>query len=44
MDINIYTVPDPHTHDVKLDSLKKSVTFTFIILQNLIGTNHRESG
>ena len=35
----------PHGHDIELDSLKTSVVFKFmIILQNLITTNHRESG
>ena len=36
---------DLHDHDSKLDSLKVSVAFKFmIILQDLIGTNHEESG
>ena len=40
----VYTVPDPHGHDIKLDSLKTSVAFKFMrISQNLI-TNRRESG
>ena len=35
----------PHVHDIELDSLNTSVAFRFmIILQNLITTNHRESG
>ena len=43
--MGFYTVPDPYGHDIKLDSLKKSVAFKFImILQNLIATNHRQSG
>ena len=40
----VYTAPHLHGHDIKLDSLKTSVAFKFmIILQNLIGSNHRES-
>ena len=39
----VYTVPDPHGHDIKLDSLKTSVAFKFIIiLHNLITTHHRK--
>ena len=34
-----------HGHDIKLDSLKTSAAFEFmIILENLMGTNHRQSG
>ena len=43
----VYTVPDPHGHDIKLNSFKTSVALKsiLIILQNLITTNHRtESG
>ena len=41
----VYTVPDPHGHDIKLNSFKKSVAVKFmIILHNLITTNHRKSG
>ena len=43
--MGFYTVPDPYGHDIKLDSLKTSVAFKFMmILQNLIATNHRQSG
>ena len=45
--ISLYSVcslPSPHGHDIKLDSLKTSVVFKFvIILQNLITTNNRKS-
>ncbi len=38
----VYTVPDPHGHDIKLNSFKTSVALkSMIILQNLITTNHR---
>ena len=41
----VYTVPDPHGHDIKLDSFKTSVAFKDIIIsENLITTGHRESG
>ncbi len=41
----VYTVPDPHGHDIKLNSFKTSVALkSMIILQNLITTNHRKSG
>ncbi len=37
--------PDPHGHDIKLNSFKTSVALkSMIILQNLIRTNHRKSG
>ena len=40
---SVYSVPNLHGHDIKLDSLKTSVVFKFmIILQNLITTNPRE--
>ena len=40
----VYTVPDCHGLDLKLDSLKISVAFkTMIISLNLKATNHRES-
>ena len=39
------TVPDPHGHDMKSDSLRTSVTFKLIItLQNLITTDDGKSG
>ena len=38
-------VPDPHGHNIKLNSFKTSVALkSMIILQNLITTNHRKSG
>ncbi len=38
-------VPDPHGHDIKLNSFKTSVALkSIIILQNLITTNHGKSG
>ena len=41
----VHTVPDPHGHDIKLNSFKTSVALkSMIILQNLITTNHRKSG
>ena len=41
----VYTVPDPRGHDIKLDSLKASVAFKYMIMgQNLITASHRESG
>ena len=41
----VYTVPDPHAHDIKLNGFKTSVVpKSMIILQNLITTNHRKSG
>ena len=41
----VYTVPDPHGQDIKLNSFKTSVALkSMIILQNLITTNHRKSG
>ena len=43
--MGFYTVPDPYGHDIKLDSVKTGEAFKFmIILQNLITTNHRQSG
>ena len=36
----VYTVPDPHGHDIKLDSFKTNVAFKYM---NLITTRHRES-
>ena len=33
----VYTVPDPHTHDIKLNSFKTNVALKFVmILENLI--------
>ena len=33
----VYTVPDPHGHDIKLNTFKTSVALKFtIILQNLL--------
>lgn len=41
----VHTLPEPHVHDIKLDSLGTSVGFTFtIVLQNLVTTYHRKSG
>ena len=41
----VYTVPDPHGHDIKLNSFKTSVALkSMIILHNLITTNHKKSG
>ena len=41
---SVYTVPDSHGHDIKLNSFKTSVALRFmIVLQNLITTNHRRS-
>ena len=38
-------VPEPHGHDIKLDSFKTSVDFKYMIIcQNLITTGHRKSG
>ena len=40
----VYTVPDPHLHDIQLNSFKTSVALRFmLVLQNLIITNHRRS-
>ena len=40
----VHTVPDPHGHDIKLNSFKTSVALRFmIVLQSLITTNHRGS-
>ena len=40
----VYTVPDPHGHDIKLNSFKTSLALRLmIVLQNLITTNHRRS-
>ena len=37
----VYTVPDPHRHDIILDSFYTNVALKFtIILQNLITANH----
>jgi hypothetical protein len=40
----VYTVPDPHSHDIKLNSLKTSVALKsmIIISENLITTNHEK--
>ena len=39
----VYTVPDPHGHDIDLDNLKTSAAFKFLIkLPNSIGTYHKE--
>ena len=41
----VYTVPNPHGHDIKLNSFKTSVALkSMIILHNLITTNHKKSG
>ena len=41
----VYTVPDPHGHDIILDSFWTNVALKFtIILQNLITANHRKIG
>ena len=41
---SVYSVPNPHCHYTKLDSLKTSVVFKFMtILENLMTTNNRES-
>ena len=40
----VYTVPDPHGHDIVLDSFETNVALKFtIILQNLITANHRKN-
>ena len=40
----VYTVPDPHGHDIAHDSFWTDVTFKFaIILHNLITANHRKN-
>ena len=40
----VYTVPDPHGHDIKLNSFKTSMDLRFmIVVQNLITTNQRRS-
>ena len=42
---SVYTVPDSHGHDIKLDSLKTSAALKkMIALQNWITTNRRKSG
>ena len=42
---SVYTVPDPHGHDIKLDSLKTSAAVKeMIALQNWTTTNRRKSG
>ena len=39
----VYTVPDPHGHDIKLNSFKTSVALTLtIVLQNLTTSSHRK--
>ena len=39
----VYTVPDPHGHDIKLDSFKTSVALTLtIVLQNLTTSSHKK--
>ena len=41
----VYMVPNPCGQDIKLNGLKTSIAFKFmIILQNLIATPHRKSG
>ena len=41
----VYRVPDPQSHDIKLNTFKTSVALKFmIILQNLTTTNQRKSG
>ena len=38
-------VPDPHGHDIVLDSFRTNMALKFpIILQNLIAANHRKNG
>ena len=40
----VYTVVDPHGHDIKLNSFKTSVALRFmVVLQNLKSNNHRSS-
>ena len=40
----VYTVPDPHGHDIILDSFWTNVVLKFtIILLNLITANHSKS-
>ena len=39
----VYTVPDPHGHDIKFDSSATDVALTLaIILQNLTTNSHRK--
>ena len=39
----VYTVPDPHGHDIKLNTFTTSVALTLtIILQNLTTSSHRK--
>ena len=39
----VYTVPDSYGHDIKLNGVKTSVAFKFMLmLQKLIQTNHRK--
>ena len=41
----VYTVPDPHDHDIKLNSSTTSVALTLtIVLQNLTTSSHRKIG
>ena len=41
----VYMVPDPHGHDIILDSFYTNVALKFtIISQNLITANHRKNG
>ena len=41
----VYTAPDPHGHDIKLNSSTTSVALTpTIVLQNLTTSSHRKSG
>ena len=39
----VYTVPDPHGHDIKLNTFKTRVALKLMILQNLTTTNRRKS-
>ena len=42
---SVYTVPDPHVHDIILDSLWSNLALkSTTILQNLITANHRKNG
>ena len=39
----VYTVPDPHDHDIKLNATTTSVALTLtILLQNLTTSSHRK--
>ena len=40
----VYTVPDPQGHHIKLNTFNTSLALKFMILQNVITTNHRKSG